>query len=124
MMAKGATITMEFWDLTMEESGRVPDMNHAWSTAPLNMISRWVLGVVPLKPGFAESLVRPHPGPLKRLSGVVPTPRGPVRLEMTRETNRRYVSFETPVPVTLDFAGRRQRFAAGHHAITLSLMQP
>ncbi|MBQ0032155.1 MAG: rhamnosidase, partial [bacterium] len=29
MMAKGATITPEFWDLTMSESGRIPDMNHA-----------------------------------------------------------------------------------------------
>lgn len=124
MMAKGATITMEFWDLTMDEPGRVPDMNHAWSTAPLNMISRWVLGVVPLKPGFAEILVRPHPGPLKRLSGTVPTVRGPVRLEMTRKADRWCVSLETPASVTLDFAGRRQRFAAGHHAITLPLMQP
>ena len=124
MMAKGATITMEFWDLAMEEPGRVPDMNHAWSTAPLNMISRWVLGVVPLKPGFAEILVRPHPGPLKRLSGTVPTARGPVRLEMTRETGRWCVSLETPAPTTLDFAGCRQRFAAGRHAITLPLMQP
>lgn len=34
MMAKGATITPEFWDLTMPEKGRIPDMNHAWSTAP------------------------------------------------------------------------------------------
>ena len=88
------------------------------------MISRWVLGVVPLKPGFDEILVRPHPGPLKRLSGVVPTPRGPVRLEMTRESGRWCVSLETPASATLDFAGRRQRFAAGHHAITLPLMQP
>ena len=72
----------------LEEQGRVPDMNHAWSTAPLNMISRRVLGVTPLKPGFAEIAVRPQPGPLKRLSGTVPTVRGPVRLEMAREGNR------------------------------------
>ncbi|MBR2838483.1 MAG: family 78 glycoside hydrolase catalytic domain [Kiritimatiellae bacterium] len=119
MMAKGATITMEFWDLTMEEPGRVPDMNHAWSTAPLNMISRWVLGVTPLKPGFAEVAVRPHPGPLKRLSGTVPTPRGPVRLEMALEAGLWRISLDTPAPASFEFAGSRRRLAAGRHAVEL-----
>ena len=116
MMAKGATITMEFWDLTLEEQGRVPDMNHAWSTAPLNMISRRVLGVTPLQPGFAEIAVRPRPGPLKSLSGAVPTVRGPVRLEMARDGNRWRVSLETPAPAAFDFACCRKRVEAGRHS--------
>ena len=116
MMAKGATITMEFWDLTLEEPGRVPDMNHAWSTAPLNMISRRVLGVTPLEPGFAEISVCPRPGPLKNLSGTVPTARGPVRLEMVRAGDHWRVSLETPAPTTFDFAGCRKRVEAGRHS--------
>ena len=119
MMAKGATVTMEFWDLTLEEPGRVPDMNHAWSTAPLNMISRWVLGVTPLKPGFAEIAVRPHPGPMKRLSGTVPTIRGGVKLEMERQADGWRVSLETPAPTAFEFAGHRQRLDAGRHTMSI-----
>ena len=113
MMAKGATITPEFWDLTMEEPGRIPDMNHSWSTAPLNMISRWVLGVTPHKPGFEEILVCPHPGPLKGLSGVVPTPHGPVRLEMKRTGAGWNVSLESPRPFAFKFGGRIERHPPG-----------
>ena len=113
MMAKGATITMEFWDLTLKEPGRKPDMNHAWSTAPLNMISRFVLGVNPLKPGFGEIAIRPHPGPLTRLSGTVPTPRGAVRLEMTREAARWRVAVETPAAAAFSFGGKIVRLGAG-----------
>jgi len=83
MMAQGATITPEFWDLTMAERGRVPDMNHAWSTAPLNMISRHVLGVTPSVPGFASVRIAPRPGSLKRVSARVPTPRGTVEESLT-----------------------------------------
>ncbi|MBO7653552.1 MAG: hypothetical protein J6U40_01405, partial [Kiritimatiellae bacterium] len=96
-----------------------PDMNHAWSTAPLNMISRWVLGVTPLKPGFAEIAVRPHPGPMKRLSGTVPTIRGGVKLEMERQADGWRVSLETPAPTAFEFAGHRQRLDAGRHTMSI-----
>ena len=119
MMAKGATITMEFWDLTLEEKGRIPDMNHSWSTAPLNMISRWVLGVRPLKPGFAEVAVRPSPGPLKRLDGTVPTPNGSVRLKMSRDNDIWHVELETHVPAKFGFAGDDRLLPSGRHSFAV-----
>lgn len=82
MMEKGATITMEFWDLLLEEEGRTPDMNHAWSTAPLNMIARRVFGLSPAEPGYATVRIAPQPGPLARISAELPTPRGGVRGEL------------------------------------------
>ena len=121
MMAKGATITMEFWDLTMEERGRVPDMNHAWSTAPLNMVSRWVLGVNPLKPGFEEISISPHQGSLKKLSGVVPTPRGSVRLEMECAGDCWHVRLLTPVSAVFELGGSRRRLNAGRHAFDIAI---
>ena len=113
MMANGATITMEFWDLTLEERGRVPDMNHAWSTAPLNMVSRWVLGVRPRKPGFKEILIAPHPGFLQRLSGTVPTPQGPVRLDMVRNDRTWRIKVETPSVAEFVFCGKAIRLNVG-----------
>ena len=119
MMAKGATIVMEFWDLTLEEGGRVPDMNHSWSTSPLGMISRRVLGVNPLKPGFEEVSIAPRPGPLGRLSGTVPTPQGQVRLKMVRDGARWNVEVETPKAAEFSFAGRAMRLPAGRHSFAV-----
>ena len=118
MMAKGATITMEFWDLTMEEQGRVPDMNHAWSTAPLNMASRWVLGVRPRKPGFEEILIAPRPGFLRRLSGTVPTPQGPVCLDMVRDGQVWRVKVETPRAAEFVFGGKAIHLPLGRSELS------
>ena len=119
MMAKGATITPEFWDLTMPEKGRIPDMNHAWSTAPLNMVARHVLGVEPALPGFAEISVRPQPGALRRLSGTVPTPRGALRVAMELSGGEWRVSLDTPAPALFDFCGERRKLASGTHGFSV-----
>ena len=116
MMAKGATVTMEFWDLTLEEPARIPDMNHSWSTAPLNMISRWVMGVKPLKPGFEEISIRPNLGPLKCISGTVPTPKGPVRLKMAKDGDVWRGELETPAPAQFAFGGNVLSFQPGKHS--------
>jgi hypothetical protein len=39
-----------------------------------------VLGVQPTSPGFATFSVTPHPSGLTSAQGVVPTPRGPIRV--------------------------------------------
>lgn len=80
MMEQGATMTMEAWNGVVKPN---QDWNHAWGTAPLNVLSRFVLGVRPAAPGFAACDIAPQPGPLRRLSGTVPTPRGPVRLDLS-----------------------------------------
>ena len=113
MMAQGATITPEFWDLTLPEKGRIPDMSHAWSTAPLNVISRFVLGVTPLEPGFARVRVAPQLGGLTRLSGTVPTPRGALRLSMRRTKDGWRISLDTPVPAVFVFGGTTRALPSG-----------
>ena len=69
MMAQGSTIAMEAWSLKAKPN---QDWNHAWGTAPLNIIARYVLGARPTKPGFADHVSRPMAGKLK-VGGVVPT---------------------------------------------------
>ncbi len=119
MMERGATVTREFWDLTLKERGRVPDMSHAWSTAPLNMISRYVLGVKPAKPGAAAISVRPNPGGLNRLSGRVPTVKGVVGLSLSRTDGAWDVTLATPVPAEFEFLGTRRSFAQGRHSFSV-----
>ncbi len=75
MMKQGSTVSTEAWSLKAKPN---QDWNHAWGTPPLNIITRYVLGVKPLKPGFAEYEVKPRKGKLKNVSGVVPTVAGPI----------------------------------------------
>ncbi|GGQ30278.1 alpha-L-rhamnosidase [Actinomadura coerulea] len=77
----GATIVAEAWDPSLK-----PNMtfSHAWGSAPANVIPRHVLGVRITAPGAAEVEVRPRPGGLTRVSGRVPTIRGPVSVALDR----------------------------------------
>ena len=75
MMDQGSTITMEAWSLEAKPN---QDWNHAWGSAPLNVISRYVLGVKPVTPGCSEVEVSPQVGNLKFVEGRVPTPKGAV----------------------------------------------
>lgn len=119
MMEKGATVTPEFWDLTMTEPGRVPDMNHAWSTAPLNMISRFVLGVSPSVPGYGAVRIAPQPGPLRRLNAKVPTPRGVVGEDLRFEGGAVHGTVTLPEGMSGTFAwnGQSTALRAGVNAI-------
>lgn len=115
MMDKGATITMEFWDLTLKEPWRVPDMNHAWSTGPLNVISRFVLGVSALEPGYGRISIRPRFGRLERVSATVPTPRGGVAVSTRMEKGRRVIKVRTPVPAVFEAFGEVRDLEPGKY---------
>ncbi|KAK6362737.1 hypothetical protein TWF730_000193 [Orbilia blumenaviensis] len=75
MIEIGSTMTLEAWDVKYK-----PNLtwNHAWGTAPANIISRYLLGVRPLEAGFKKILIAPQPGSLEQAYGTVPTVMGPV----------------------------------------------
>jgi hypothetical protein len=77
---------------------------HGWGTYPPALVARWILGVRPDKPGFEQVLLAPMPGNLARLSGAVPTPRGPVSVSIAPAGGRRIVKITVPdgVPYRLD----------------------
>jgi len=99
MLDAGATMTMESWNREVKPN---LDWNHAWSTSPLNAISRFVLGVTPLAPGMKRVRIAPQVGGLKAISGTVPTPNGPVSVQV--DGGRLEVS--TPVPAVVVWMGR------------------
>ncbi|KAK6508949.1 hypothetical protein TWF481_003717 [Arthrobotrys musiformis] len=75
MIEVGSTMTLEAWDVRYK-----PNLtwNHAWGASPANIISRYLLGVRPLLPGFKKILISPRPGNLRTARGIVPTPKGAV----------------------------------------------
>jgi hypothetical protein len=75
MMKVGATMTTEAWD---EEFKPNLTWNHAWGSAPANILVRHIVGVQPLEPGFGKILIAPKLKLLDAVRSKVPTLRGDV----------------------------------------------
>ena len=60
---------------------------HGGGSGVASTLTSHVLGIKPVKPGFAEVVFDPHPGDLQWAKGVVPTPHGDIRVEWKREDN-------------------------------------
>jgi len=61
MIRTGSTITMEAWDKLYKPN---LDLNHAWGTAPANIIVRKLFGIEPLSPGGDTIQIKPQMGNL------------------------------------------------------------
>jgi alpha-L-rhamnosidase len=57
---------------------RLASLAHAWGSGPTSALSKYVLGVRPVEPGYKAWLVEPQPGDLGWAAGTVPTPYGPI----------------------------------------------
>jgi alpha-L-rhamnosidase len=88
-----------FWEFVTREGGihdGSTSLAHGWSTGALPALSRWVLGVRPLRPGYAEYVVDPHPGDLAWACGAVPTPAGPIRIAWQQDAGSQTVWLDAP----------------------------
>jgi hypothetical protein len=92
MIERGSTMTWEAWDENVK-----PNLtwNHAWGAAPANIITRFVLGVLPASPGYETVRISPQPGTLKWARGKVPTPRGPIEIYFENQNEFR-LEFKLP----------------------------
>ncbi|MBN2683815.1 MAG: hypothetical protein JXR40_00915 [Pontiellaceae bacterium] len=97
MMREGSTITMEAWDNEYKPN---QDWNHAWGAAPANIISRFLLGVRPLEPGFEKALIQPQTASLRQIEGKVPTIRGPISIKIENQGQRFFMDVEIPANMT------------------------
>lgn len=95
MLDLGSTLTLEAWDPSVK-----PNLtwNHAWGTAPANIISRYLLGVRPIQAGATNILIAPQPGGLKWMKGKVPTARGPVGVFW--QSNPSFLDLDIPTGAT------------------------
>jgi hypothetical protein len=118
-----------------------PSWDHGWSAGAAPALTRFVLGVSPAKPGYAEFDAEPYPSYLAWARGVVPTPNGPITFGWSRTARRFVASVASPVPgrITLPVAGaatldgvpvaggRRQtsvRVEAGDHLLVVRATSP
>jgi hypothetical protein len=115
MLAEGLTT----WAETNE-----PDVRsdcHAWGASPNFELFRTVLGVDSASPGFRRVLVRPFLGPLTRVSGAIPHPRGEVAVSLSVKGDR--LAAEVTLPDGVDgelvWGGQRRRLPSGASRQTL-----
>jgi alpha-L-rhamnosidase len=101
MIQVGSTITLEAWDLKYKPN---LDWNHAWGAAPANIAPRFVLGVQPLAPGFAQASIRPQPGSLSHIEGTVPTIRGAIGVVVDRTAQGVVLAVDLPANMTANVA--------------------
>ena len=77
--------------------GSGTSLAHPWSSGPTSALSAYVLGVRPLEPGFLTWLVEPQLAGLRWARGVVPTPRGPLRVRWRRDGKRLALWVRAPI---------------------------
>jgi hypothetical protein len=70
-------MTTEAWDEYYK-----PNLtwNHAWGSAPANIVARKIAGIEPAAPGFSRISITPQLDGLEHGDLKMPTPRGPVRV--------------------------------------------
>jgi hypothetical protein len=100
MLDEGATSCWETFPGF--EKGRLTRSHcHGWSAAPAYFLGAYVLGVRPLAPGFARTLVDPALGDLPWAKGSVPTPRGRIDIRVEKRGSKIVARARAPKDVEL-----------------------
>jgi alpha-L-rhamnosidase len=97
-LARGATATWESWFSDTDGTSE----SHAWGAAGLYGYVRYVLGVTPLKPQYEQVQIKPlsFGAKLSSAKGTVPTDRGEIAVDWTRESDRYVLKVNIPVNLT------------------------
>lgn len=100
MIRRGCTMTTEAWNDSIKPN---QDWNHAWGAAPANIISRHLMGIQPVEPGFARVRIAPQTGRLAHAYIKHPTPRGAIVVEVRSEGNsKKLLTADIPPNMTAD----------------------
>lgn len=100
MIRIGSTMTLEAWDIGYKPN---LDWNHAWATAPLNIISRYLWGIKPEVPGFEKVQIKPQMASLTSCSIKVPTIKGPILGEYKKSDKSIIYNIELPEGILGEF---------------------
>ena len=97
MIKVGSTMTTEAWDEVFK-----PNLtwNHAWGSAPANIIPRRLMGIEPLEAGFKRFSIVPQPSSLHHIALTVPTISGAINtgLQVSNSGNKLSWTMQITVP--------------------------
>jgi len=104
MVASKLTTLWEGWGIGSEGYGG-GSYNHGWAGGPLTLLSQYVTGIAPEKPGYHTFHILPQPGNLQEFHGVTPTVRGNIEVDYKRQENGRLHLIVTVPPNTIATVG-------------------
>ena len=95
---------------------------HAWGTHPLYHLATGIAGIRPVANGFAAAEIAPQFGPLTRIKASMPTPKGSISVELTRdgEAVTGIVTVPAGLPATFVWRGRNLKLKVGANRIDLA----
>ena len=118
----GPMIEQEFttlWEIFGPDGKGDGTYNHGWSGGPLTILSQYVAGIEPTKPGFKTFSVKPKLGALIQVDSTVPTRFGPIVLCLER-TSSNMIQGELNVPdgtsARVQIGGLNKEFSSGTHS--------
>ena len=116
----GCTTLWEGWGIGKAGFGG-GSVNHAWSGGTLTLLSQYVAGISPTKPGFEEFQVKPQMGDLTSAKVTVDTRYGLIKADLQRKGNRIRISIEVPEgtsAIVMD-KGKPIRLESGKHQVSV-----
>jgi hypothetical protein len=116
MIKVGSTMTTEAWD---EEFKPNLTWNHAWGSAPANIIPRRLMGIEPLEAGFKRFSIVPQPSSLASITLTVPTISGSIKTALQVGKNSDKPSWTMQITVPGNTQGELW-LPAGFNNITLN----
>lgn len=84
----GAYDTLPTFPETRIQAGNI-FLCHGWAAGPAFLLPAYVLGARPVDAGWSRVTVSPQPGSLAAVSGVIPTPHGPLHIAWHRDGDGR-----------------------------------
>jgi len=76
---------------------------HAWASSPIWFLTRIVLGIRQTEPGGQAFEISPWIGDLKKASGAMATPKGPVHVDWKIDGEKLHVNITSPKGVKIGF---------------------
>ncbi len=111
---------LDLWRRMLSESGHSlremwgrGDHSHAWGGTPLVQLSQRVLGAEPTAPGWQAIRLCPQTLDLDWARGVVPTPKGDIRIEWERRDSLVTLRLAAPDGIAVTAPGSRERVRKG-----------
>ena len=96
--------------------------SHAWSAHPNYDLLRLVAGIRPGAPGFAEIVIEPHLGGLKKVEATMPHPRGRIAVALVaadRGGTSAKIAVPQGVPAKIVWRGRTYPLRPGEQTLQL-----
>jgi hypothetical protein len=115
MIKSSATTLYEHWD---PSEGT---LNHAWSGGPLTLMSEYVVGIAPTKPGYETFQVLPQLGDLSNAKASVPSVKGTIDADISSTAGKFSIALTSPPDTTATVGIPTAPFAGGAAAIQISV---